>query len=64
MATSNSIKKWRTITKQRIVDAFGGKCGICGYNRCNSVLALHHLVPNEKTFSFGKLELIQNLGHQ
>lgn len=29
----------------------GGKCAICGYNRCLSALDLHHLNPEEKDFT-------------
>lgn len=28
----------------------GGKCEICGYNKCNAALEFHHLDPNEKDF--------------
>lgn len=52
---SEAVKKWRKNTKQRIVDSMGGKCCICGYNKCNSALDLHHLNPNEKEFGIGKI---------
>lgn len=29
----------------------GGKCAICGYNRCLLALEFHHLDPLEKDFS-------------
>jgi hypothetical protein len=29
----------------------GGKCVICGYNKCKECLVFHHLDPNEKDFS-------------
>lgn len=31
----------------------GGKCYICGYDRCNAAFDLHHINPEEKKFSFG-----------
>lgn len=52
---SEAVKKWREKTKLRIVDAFGGSCGICGYNRCTDALELHHLDPSKKSFSLGSL---------
>lgn len=38
-----------------MVDAFGGCCGICGYEKCTQALSFHHLDPNQKDFSFGRL---------
>lgn len=46
--SSEAVKKWREKTKQRIVDAMGGECVICGYNKCNASLSLHHLDPSQK----------------
>lgn len=43
---------WRINTKQRMIDALGGKCSCCGYNKCNSALEFHHLNPSEKEFGF------------
>lgn len=53
--STESVNLWRINTKSRIVEAFGGKCGICGYNKCNASLALHHINPDEKEFSFSKV---------
>lgn len=36
-----------------MVEAFGSKCGICGYSRCIKALEFHHIDPNEKDFSPG-----------
>lgn len=47
------VKIWRNRTKKRIIDAFGGKCGMCEYNKCDGALELHHLDPSKKNFSFG-----------
>lgn len=41
--------------KTHIVNAMGGKCVICKYNKCNRALDLHHLNPNKKEFSFSKI---------
>ena len=53
--SSEAVKRWRTATKQRIVDALGGQCCVCGYSRCLHSLAPHHLDPSEKEFSFGAI---------
>ena len=31
----------------------GGKCIVCGYNRCITALEFHHLDPSEKDFAIG-----------
>lgn len=40
--------------KQKLVDYKGGKCEICGYNKCIEALDFHHLNPNEKDFGLSK----------
>ena len=49
------VKEWRRRFRQRVTDAFGGKCGICSYNRCLRALELHHLDPTKKELSFGRI---------
>lgn len=58
MGTSHKVKNWRRRTKARIVEAMGGKCVCCGYNRCDSALALHHLNPELKDFSFKSIRAV------
>ena len=53
--TSEAVKRWRSNTKERIVNSLGGKCCICGYNKCFASLAPHHLDPTIKEFSFGAI---------
>ena len=36
--------------RQMARDYKGGKCMICGYNRCQRTLVFHHLNPNKKDF--------------
>jgi hypothetical protein len=52
---SEKVRRWRHRFKQRVVDSMGGKCQICGYDRCNAALELHHLNPSEKELSLGSL---------
>lgn len=52
---SDRVKKWRQTTKKRIIDSMGGQCQICGYNKCESALALHHINPEEKEISMGSI---------
>ena len=52
---SESVKLWRNNVKLRIVEAMGGCCQICGYNRCEKALELHHIEPDKKELSFGAI---------
>src|SRR6266540_3457751 len=36
--------------KERLLQVFGGKCLLCGYDRCSSTLSFHHLDPSQKLF--------------
>ena len=51
---SEITKRWRERTKKRVIEAMGGKCVICGYDKCHKSLCLHHLDPSQKELSFGK----------
>lgn len=37
--------------KKRIIEYKGGGCVLCGYNKCDAALELHHLDPGSKEFS-------------
>lgn len=39
--------------KKQAVKLLGGKCSICGYNKCIDALEFHHKNPNEKEFKIG-----------
>jgi len=38
----------RNKLKDKAVEYNGGKCEICGYNKCNAVLSFHHNDPDKK----------------
>lgn len=50
MTNYESVKKRRRLLKQKAVLFLGGKCSICGYNKCLAALDFHHINPNEKEF--------------
>jgi hypothetical protein len=50
---SEHVISWRQRTKERIIQSFGGSCGICGYDKCQASLDLHHINPQEKEFGLG-----------
>jgi hypothetical protein len=42
-------KKRKNKYKEQAVQYLGGKCSICGYNKCNASLDFHHKDPTTKT---------------
>jgi len=50
---SEAVIKRRKKIKQKAVDYKGGKCKLCGYNKCVSALEFHHKDPTTKEFSIG-----------
>lgn len=49
-------KRWID-RKKKAIDLFGGKCGICGYDKNYAAFDFHHVDPNEKEFDWQKLRL-------
>lgn len=47
---SSAVQRKRYNLKHKLVEYKGGKCEICGYNKCDAALEFHHLNPNEKDF--------------
>ena len=56
-------KNWRTNLKLKCVLYLGGKCAVCGYNKCLGALDLHHKNENEKEFTIsgGNLKSFEKL---
>lgn len=50
---SEKVKRWRKRTKERMVKAFGNKCGLCGKEYPPELYEFHHLNPEEKEFGLG-----------
>lgn len=44
----------RLALKQRAVDFLGGKCHICGYDKCPAAFDFHHTDPRTKDFSISE----------
>jgi transcription elongation factor Elf1 len=45
------VAERRRLIKQKAIDYKGGKCEICGYNKCSRALSFHHRNPAEKDFN-------------
>lgn len=50
-ANYKRVKSRRNKLKEMLVEYKGGKCEICGYDKCINALDFHHLNPNEKDFT-------------
>lgn len=47
------FKQNRLNKKQFCIDMLGGKCIVCGYDKCVQALDFHHLDPNQKELNIG-----------
>ncbi len=54
--TCNScqVKKFRNKLKIKAVEYKGGKCEMCGYNKCMRSLSFHHKDQSEKDFTISE----------
>lgn len=48
------IKKYRKQRKKDLVNYKGGKCIICGYDKCDRALDFHHIDESTKSFSISQ----------
>jgi transposase len=55
------VSRRRRDVKRILVEEAGGKCLICGYDRCRRVLQFHHLDPSTKEFHLGEAGATRSL---
>jgi hypothetical protein len=58
---SDAVARRRRKVKQILADDAGGRCIVCGYNRCIAALEFHHLVPADKSFSLSHRGVARSL---
>lgn len=44
------VINWKKDKKSKLIQDKGGKCEICGYNKCEQALDFHHIDPSQKSF--------------
>ena len=49
-----AVAKRRRTIKAEALMVLGGKCIVCGYNKCDDALHFHHRDPNEKSFGLSQ----------
>lgn len=60
LSVADYHKNRRRQIKKELVDIKGGKCQVCGYNKCLRSLEFHHLDPLQKDFTIsGNLKRIK-----
>jgi hypothetical protein len=47
---AEQVTDWRRRVKARLVAEAGGRCTVCGYDRCLAALQFHHVDPAQKRF--------------
>jgi transposase len=55
------VSQRRRQIKRKLVEEAGGKCLICGYDRCQQALQFHHLDPTTKEFHLGQNGVTRSL---
>ncbi len=51
---SEAVSDRRRRVKQRLIEAAGGRCILCGYDRSPAALQFHHATPADKAFSIAQ----------
>jgi hypothetical protein len=59
--SAEAVSKRRRKVKAILVAEAGGRCGVCGYDRCMGALAFHHLDPERKAFGLAEGGLARSL---
>jgi transposase len=56
-----AVSRRRRRVKEILVAEAGGKCALCGYNRCIAALHFHHRHRSEKSFSLSQLGVARSI---
>ncbi len=49
-----AVTKRRKRVRQQAIEHLGGRCQICGYDRCIGALDVHHRDPTKKNFGISE----------
>ena len=55
------VSAWRRRVKRALIEEAGGRCRLCGYDRCPAALQFHHLDPREKSFELSRKGVTRSL---
>lgn len=57
---SKAVSRFRQRQKMKAVEHKGGKCALCGYDKCAQALHFHHLDPATKAFGLSSQGLTRS----
>ncbi len=57
----DAVTRWRRRAKEILVAEAGGRCQLCGYDRCIAALQFHHRDPATKRFGLGSRGLARSI---
>lgn len=57
LTSTDRSRYTKRVIKHKLIEHKGGKCEICGYNKCEGALQFHHLNPKEKEFTISHINL-------
>lgn len=55
------VIEWRRRAKLRLVQEFGGRCELCGYDEFLGALQFHHVDPEQKSFGLAMRGLTRSI---
>jgi hypothetical protein len=61
LCRQEGVTIWRRKVKARLVAEAGGRCAICGYDRCQAALQFHHREPGTKSFALSHQGLTRSI---
>jgi len=54
----------RKLNRKQLINTFGGRCQVCGYNKCSAALEFHHRDPKKKEIEISKFANNNKLTYQ
>jgi hypothetical protein len=58
---AEAVQRRRRKVKRILVQEAGGRCVLCGYDRCIAALEFHHREPNEKSFGLARRGITRSI---
>jgi Helix-turn-helix domain len=58
---SEQVAARRRRVKRQLVDEAGGRCVLCGYDKCVAALQFHHVDPDAKSFAISRAGITRAL---
>lgn len=53
--SSEAVKSWRKRASNKAMILLGSKCVVCGYDKCQRALEVHHIDPTQKKYAISQV---------